>query len=204
VCVTTALSVGCRRSHEPTQDPAVLRRPARAVRRPDTPRKPADPPKADEGKTFTQADVERIIAGRLSKFADYDEVKTKLSKIEDANATETEKAIKAAREEARIETLRESAPERVRLAFEAAAGQRMTAAQIEEFLEDVDTTKYLTDTGAIDRDRVAKKIDALAPAKTDEPPKTAPSFGGGPRKSEPARAGSLGEAIASKIASRPR
>jgi hypothetical protein len=165
---------------------------------------PADPSKADEGKTFTQADVDRIIAGRLSKFADYDEVKTKLSKIEDANATETEKAIKAAREEARIETLRESAPERVRLAFEAAAGQRMTAAQIEEFLEDVDTTKYLTDTGAIDRDRVAKKIDALAPAKTGEPPKTAPSFGGGPRKSEPARAGSLGEAIASKIASRPR
>jgi L-alanine-DL-glutamate epimerase-like enolase superfamily enzyme len=123
---------------------------------------PADPPKADEGKTFTQADVDRIIAGRLSKFADYDEVKTKLSKIEDANATETEKAIKAAREEARIETLRESAPERVRLAFEAAAGQRMTAAQIEELLEDVDTTKYLTDTGAIDRDRVAKKMRWLA------------------------------------------
>lgn len=176
----------------PTNDPEPKADPA-----------PGDP-KSDEGKTFTQADVERIIAGRLSKFSDYDEVKTELSKIKDANATETEKQIKTAREEARTEALRESAPERVRLAFEATAGSRMTAQQIEEFLEDVDTTKYLTDTGAIDRERVAKKVDALAPEREPEAPKTAPSFGGGPRKSEPARAGSLGEAIASKIASRPR
>jgi hypothetical protein len=165
---------------------------------------PADPPKADEGKTFTQADVDRIIAGRLSKFADYDEVKTKLSKIEDANATETEKAIKAAREEARKEALVEATPRLVRSEFKAAAVGRMTGDALNEFLEDLDLSKYIKDDGEVDTDRIAKKIDALAPAKTDEPPKTAPSFGGGPRKSEPARAGSLGEAIASKIASRPR
>lgn len=157
---------------------------------------PKSDPKPDEGKTFTQADIDRIIAGRLSKFSDYDEVKTKLAEIEDANASETDKAIKTAREESRTEAFRETAPERVGFAFEAIAGNRMTADQIKEFLEDVDTTKYLTDTGAVDRERVAKKIDALAPVKEDEPPKTAPSFGGGPRKSAQPKAGSLGGAIA--------
>jgi hypothetical protein len=135
---------------------------------------PADPPKADEGKTFTQADVDRIIAGRLSKFADYDEVKTKLSKIEDANATETEKAIKAAREEARKEALVEATPRLVRSEFKAAAVGRMTGDALTEFLEDLDLSKYVKDDGEVDTDRIAKKIDALAPAKSGRAPQDGP------------------------------
>lgn len=90
----------------------------------------------------------------------YDELKA-------SQMSEQEKAVEQAKADARAEAFRETAPERVRLAFEAVAGSRLTADQIEEFLEDVDTTRYLTDTGAVDRERVTKKVDALAP-KQDE------------------------------------
>lgn len=53
---------------DPTPDPAPN----------DTP--PADP-KPDEGKTFTQADVDRIIAGRLSKYSDYDQIKQQVTEL---------------------------------------------------------------------------------------------------------------------------
>lgn len=46
-------------------------------------------------KTFTQADVNRIVAERVSDFKDYDELKAKAAKYdeaEEANKTELEKA----------------------------------------------------------------------------------------------------------------
>jgi hypothetical protein len=42
---------------------------------------PADEKVADDGKTFTQADVERIIAGRFSKYADYDQLKQQVTEL---------------------------------------------------------------------------------------------------------------------------
>lgn len=45
------------------------------------PAKPADEKAADEGKTFTQADVDRIIAGRLSKYSDYDQLRQQVSEL---------------------------------------------------------------------------------------------------------------------------
>lgn len=50
-------------------------------------------------KTFTQADVDRIVTKRLSDFADYDELKAKAEKFdaaEEANKSELEKAIEKA------------------------------------------------------------------------------------------------------------
>lgn len=41
---------------------------------------PADPP-ADPGRTFTQADVDRIIAGRLAKYADYDDIRQQVADL---------------------------------------------------------------------------------------------------------------------------
>ncbi len=54
----------------------------------------------EDGKTFTQAELERIIAGRLAKFSDYDELKSERDRLRDATATEQEKAVEAARKEA--------------------------------------------------------------------------------------------------------
>lgn len=36
---------------------------------------------ADDGKTFTQADVDRIIAGRLSKYSDYDQLRQQVTEL---------------------------------------------------------------------------------------------------------------------------
>lgn len=45
------------------------------------PPKPADEKAADDGKTFTQADVERIIEGRFKKYSDYDELKQQVTEL---------------------------------------------------------------------------------------------------------------------------
>jgi hypothetical protein len=136
--------------------------------------------KPDDGKTFTQADVDRIIEGRFKKYADYDDVKKQLTEIQKANETETEKAINAAKEEARKAALAEATPRLVRAEFKAAAVGRMTGEQLDEYLEDLDLAKYVTDKGEVDTERITKKIDALAPEKEER--KAAPTFGGGPRK----------------------
>lgn len=59
---------------------------------------PAEPPK-DEGKTLTQADIDKIVNDRLKrereKFSDYDDLKTKagkLAEIEAAQLTDAEKS----------------------------------------------------------------------------------------------------------------
>lgn len=46
-----------------------------------TPPEPAGDKPADEGKTFTQADVDRIIAGRLSKYSDYDQLRQQVTEL---------------------------------------------------------------------------------------------------------------------------
>ena len=60
-------------------------------------------------KTFTQADVDRIVTKRLSAFADYDELKAKAEKfdeVEEANKSELQKAIdKANKLQSELETL---------------------------------------------------------------------------------------------------
>lgn len=76
---------------------------------------PGDPtPGGDGGKTFTQADLDRIVTERLNRqkaqFGDYDALKAKAAdfdKLQDANKSELEKAQEAARkaEEARVAAL---------------------------------------------------------------------------------------------------
>jgi hypothetical protein len=108
--------------------------------------------------------------------ADYDEVKARAARadeLEAANATETEKAIKAARAEAAAETLRTTAPRLVRAEFRAAAKGVLSDEQRDALLEDLDLTKYLTDKGEVDEDKVARKVKAFAPA--------APARSGTPR-----------------------
>lgn len=142
---------------------------------------PAPDPKPDpepEGKTFTQAELDRILTGRLSKFADYDALKTERDKLRDANATEQEKATAAARDEARKEAIAETAPRLVTAEFKAAAKGRMEPAALTALLEDLDLSKFLDDKGEVDVDRIEKKVDALAP---EEAP-AKPSLKGGVRK----------------------
>jgi hypothetical protein len=59
---------------DPSNDPAPSSDPT-----PDP--TPIDLP-VDAGKTFTQADVDRIIQGRLSKYADYDQIKQQVAELQ--------------------------------------------------------------------------------------------------------------------------
>lgn len=120
----------------------------------------------------------------------------RLAELEESTKTETEKAITAARKEGEAAGRAASAPRLVAAEFKAAAAGRLTGEQLSGFLEDLDLSKYLTADGEVDVERVAKKVDLLAPATE---PRT-PGFGGGPRQSETKRATSLGEAIANRMA----
>lgn len=142
--------------------------------------KPKASPSEGEDKKFTQADVDRIIAGRFAKFADYDDVKKQLADLQSASATEQEKAVKAARDEGRTEALTETATKLVSAEFKAAAKGRMEPAALAALLEDLDLSKFLDPKGEVDLERIEKKVTALAP----EPGPNKPPLGGGARKTE--------------------
>lgn len=141
------------------------------------PEPPENPPasKQDEGKTFTQADVDRIVADRLkraeSKFADYDDLKAKagkLDEIEAANKSEADKLreeldqLKAANSEATTKALR----------AEVAMSKGLTAAQAKRL---VGTTPEELEA---DADEI---LEAFKPADGNKPPsgRPAPDLQGG-------------------------
>jgi hypothetical protein len=85
------------------------------------------PPASD--KTFTQADVERMIGERLgrerSKYSDYDQLKTaadELAKLKDAQATEAEKTVKQTAKDTEAKVRAELEPQMMRLQVALAKG----------------------------------------------------------------------------------
>lgn len=139
-----------------------------------------DTGKGDEGKTFTQADVERIIAGRLSKFADYDTVKQQLADVQAANQTESEKALNAAKDEGRAEVRKEAGRQVALEAFNGLAGRRNPDYDTAPALNLIDLGKFVKDDGTLDRDALKAAVEQIVPEKDTTKP--APSFGGGARK----------------------
>lgn len=106
--------------------------------------------------------------------ADSDE----LVKLRAETATEAEKALNAARADERAK----SAPRLVGAEFRAAAKGVLTNDQRDALLEDLDLTKYLTDKGEVDVEKVERKVAALAPVA---PPKGMPDLGQGKRDGTP-------------------
>lgn len=123
---------------------------------------------ASEGKTFTQEQVNAMLADQKrkagEKFADYGDLKTKaarLDEIEAANATELEKAVKAARDEA-------TTAERTRTASILAAAEARAQAS-ERFQNPATAVRLLdlsgvpvTEEGEVDANAVKGLLDALA------------------------------------------
>jgi hypothetical protein len=134
----------------------------------DPPEPPAYTPPA------SQADLDRIVEQRLarerSKYSDYDTLKEKAEKhdkLEADLATDKEKAVAAAREEAQKQVRAETAPRLVKQAFKAEAKGVLTSEQLDALLEDLDLTKYLDKDGDVDEEKVTKKVTALAPKKDE-------------------------------------
>jgi hypothetical protein len=112
---------------------------------PDAPAPESTPPETPD-KTFTQADLDRIVQDRLNrdraKFADYDDLKakaTKLDELEQANKTELEKVLARA----------EAAEKRAAEASERANKSAIRSAVI----------SAATSAGAVDPDAVMALID---------------------------------------------
>jgi len=103
---------------QPTTEPAAT--PAAPVPTPPAATPPPAPepdPKPD--RTFTQAELDQIIAKRLSKYSDYDDAKTKAAefdKLAEAQKTELQKA------QERAEKAETAAQDALRKAFAAEKG----------------------------------------------------------------------------------
>ena len=127
------------------------------------------PPAADEGKTFTQADVDRIITRRLSKYSDYDDLKAKVGALEESTKTDLEHEIEKARNEARAEV-------------QTGANARLVAAEVRAlaaelaFRDPADALAQLSvagkladvpvgDDGSVDGAVVKAELEALAKSK---------------------------------------
>lgn len=111
--------------------------------------------------------------GRVQQMSDYDSLKDKAAQydaLSEASRTDQERAIQAARDEAKAAALQEAAPRLVRAEFRAAAKGVLTDAARDAILEDLDFSKYLTDKGEVDEAKVAAKVAALAPTEPQRPP----------------------------------
>lgn len=146
----------------------------------------------------TQAELDRIIQNRVRKFADYDEIKAKADKhdaLEAELGTAADKAAAEARKEEREKAARENVPRVVRAEFRAAAKGVLTDEQLSALLEDLDMSKYVTDKGDVDDEKVTKKVAAFAPTGTTT---RAVSLGQGNQQQAQPKPGDRGRAAAEK------
>jgi hypothetical protein len=153
----------------------------------------------DKGSEWTppssQEELDKIITARVAratkpyKGIDIDDLKAKAARadaLDNELASETEKAVKAAREEEKKSARSAYAPRLVRTEFRAQAKGVLSADQLDALLEDLDLSKYLTDDDEVDVERIEKKVTALAPPpKEDPPPPRGTDFGQGRRNAPP-------------------
>lgn len=118
---------------------------------------------------------------------DYDALKAKAAeadRLRQERETESEAAVRKAREEGEAEARKALVPSLVASAFRAEAKGVLTDEQRDALLEDLDLSRYLTDTGEVDTDRVAKKVAAIAPKGDDRGKGRTPGTGGQGRREE--------------------
>lgn len=134
------------------------------------PAPPAGEPPASD-RTFTQVELDRMISDRLDrerkKYADFDQIKQKaqkLDEIEEANASQLEKAVKTARGEERSAVQREYAEQSARFAAKAQLEARIGKDAAAELLDDINISKYVNDDGSVDEDGIGALAARLAPA----------------------------------------
>jgi len=167
-----------------------------------TPAPPADPP-AD--KTFTQGDVDRIVADRLARqkaqFGDYEALKTKAAQFDELaeqNRTEAEKAVAAARKEGFTEAQQKGNDRYLKaMAHALAAKDFNDPADAVRFL---DLAKYQPgDDGEFDQDAIKADLAGLLESKpylAAQPSGFQGSGGGGPRGARPGTPPTLAQQIA--------
>lgn len=128
---------------------------------------------AKPAQSFTQDDVNRIVAERVSrereKYADYKDLKNAASELEKLRAyqmSETEKAVAKAAAEAeqrgKSAALATSASRLARAEIRAAAAGRVDKEALDGFLEYADVTKFVGDDGEPDSKAIEAAVKKLA------------------------------------------
>jgi hypothetical protein len=92
-----------------------------------------------------------------------------LEEFRKQSMTDTEKAIEEARTEGRRQALTEAGSRIAAAEVRAAATGRMTAEQLDTLVDNVNLTRFVTDTGDVDRDAVTKFVDGIAPQPAEKP-----------------------------------
>lgn len=125
---------------------------------------PADPPKDD--KTFTQADLDRIVAERVAraKPKDYDDLraaKTELDKLKESQQSDTEKAINAAKSETEKAVRSEVQRERVLDRVEVLAAKDFADAEDARLRLGARADEFIGKDGQIDADAIKTALGNL-------------------------------------------
>lgn len=185
--------------------PAGTPAPAPAAPPAPGPPAPAAPPPAAYTPPATQEDLNTIIETRLARdrarYSDYEDLKAKAARADQLEAdlgTDAEKAAKKARDEERAKANSEWTPRVVRAEFKAAAKGVLTEDQTKALLEDLDLSKYVTDKGDPDDEKIAKKVAAFAPAGGAPPVQPPRQLGQGQQPPSNAQPGDQGRAMAEK------
>lgn len=120
----------------------------------------------EKPRTFTQDEVEAMIRGRLAKFSDYDDIKAELEKVKAETQSDQEKALEAARKEAREEVMGDANRRLINAEARALAAETgWHYPQDAHRYIDASTVK-VNDDGTIDAESVK---NALAKATEDRP-----------------------------------
>lgn len=172
---------------------------------------PAPPAPAPTPKEFrapaSQEDLDRIINSATAKvhgrYSDYEDLKAKAAKhdaLELEMGSAADKAAAQARQDERDKANSEWTPRVVRAEFKSAAKGVLTDEALAAVLEDLDLSKYLTATGDVDDEKVAKKVAALAPAAggNGNQQQQNRSLGQGHHQQAHAQAGDAGRAAAAR------
>ena len=131
-----------------------------------TPPAPTPGGGGDEGRTFTQADVDRIVTGRLAKFADYDAIKAQADGAKAAQETAVAAAVEQAKKDAAAEVIAQVTPALVN----AEIRSRAAAAG---FRDPMDALSVYGDTAgiaigdgyAVDTTGITERLQAIAQEK---------------------------------------
>lgn len=113
------------------------------------------------GRTFTQADVDRIVADRVTreraKYADYTDLKKRAASA----MTEQERAVAEAEQRGATTALAKTGARLARAEFRASAAGRVDPAAVDGFLEYADLTKFVGDDGEPDARAIEAAVKRL-------------------------------------------
>ncbi len=122
-----------------------------------------------------------------------------LEKVRQQSMSDTEKAVAQAKADGLAEGLVAGAAKTAAAEIRAAAAGRMAGEQVEALLEGLNLAVFIDETGEVDRVKVARFVDGIAPAKTDEEEKDTrqgfPDLGQGARGGANANAALNGDPL---------